>query len=1213
MQNTRGALNRSPSQFCITDSVNILLLTETWVETDTIPPIPGFPLSFGLARPPGSSGIIRGGVAAYFSPEFCSNVHVWRSRASDGVLWLKIIMHPSPVFLSVVYLPPSTSGGSTNDANGWFSRLENDIIAARALGVVLVGGDLNARIGTLPDYPDVSDFDAAYDLVPDALEARSDARQSSDSLTNPYGRSLLNLCARTGLRVANGRVSGDIPAAPTSMGARGNGSSVVDLFIGCPAAMNRMHHLEVTDPLTPGLDHRQLILSMRIQMGATTSIPPHPSHPPPPLLPPPSPSSLRSIALPERHLPRLLESLESPSSTTFLHDLQATLDSALAATATGTEPLRRSFSPDLMDQIAEALDDFLRDQMLQTGGKLKPSTTPAAASLSSHPSISHIRPHSWLRCIYRTADIRLQRRAARHNRRFASRQRTTSLLHTARAEWRRLGRKERRAAQNGVGKRLADLLKTNPRAFYQRYRQRSLSHGVTIPPDAMASHFHQLLGTPRRPPTPPPLPHPEHPLFPPSPPSSSPSPPPPSPSPPLQPPPLPPSPPTSPPLPPSVPIVTPLDQTEFSIDEVLEAIRGTRNGCSVLGLLTPRILKPTAPSFAPLLTSLFRAAVRAGRLPHAWTLSSITPILKPGGNPLSCDSYRGIAVSSLPAKLFASILDHRISTWAEANHLRADCQFGFRRNRSCAQAAFVLRTLVEQARALRRPLFACFVDFKKAYDSVPRHLLWTQLEHYGVTAWVLSAIKALYTEAPMCVRSQQGYSGCFDTGVGLKQGCPLSPLLFGIYVDKLERQLFFGPTYPEVDPPLLHHVPVPCLMYADDLAHFASSATGLSRQAAIIEQYAHQWGLSISASKTKVMIFTSQPGSGSIAHPELQYNGEPIEVVSSFKYLGLRFTDTGDFTTVVLKDRTKLAACSTATLCRRLRELGIDNPSTQFQLYDTFTDSVLSYNMEVWGLRHLLPTPGQLLSPSVEKSHVSFLRRVLGLHRNTPYSITLAECGRWPIALRWIKRLTRFYNCLLDAAPGSLLSRALSCSHALGLSVTSSIRPGRHPWAWQFQQILLRCGYPFTWGSRLDVGEVVRQWKDHYLHRLPGSGGPSTSYYFNKVHPTCTSAYLIPAYLKLLSRRRHRRALAQLRTGSHWLGTKDGEWWLRSGDRRCSQCSTDGDLEHYIFSCPQFQGVRHDFPTLFGTPSLSLHAFFQLPPAALAAFARTLWHLSMKG
>jgi hypothetical protein len=124
-------------------------------------------------------------------------------------------------------------------------------------------------------------------------------------------------------------------------------------------------------------------------------------------------------------------------------------------------------------------------------------------------------------------------------------------------------------------------------------------------------------------------------------------------------------------------------------------------------------------------------------------VSAITPILK-AGDPLEPGNNRGIAVGTLLAKLYAVLVNKRVTDWAEGAGLRAAGQAGFRKDHRTADQIFVLRTLIESARARGAPLFNCFVDFKKAYDLVDRRLLWDKLARRGMPTALLDAVKALH-------------------------------------------------------------------------------------------------------------------------------------------------------------------------------------------------------------------------------------------------------------------------------------------------------------------------------------------------------------------------------------------------------------------------------------------------------------------------------------
>jgi len=95
-----------------------------------------------------------------------------------------------------------------------------------------------------------------------------------------------------------------------------------------------------------------------------------------------------------------------------------------------------------------------------------------------------------------------------------------------------------------------------------------------------------------------------------------------------------------------------------------------------------------------------------------------------GGDASKFDNYMGIMVGPILAKLFIMILDKRLSEWAKQHGLRAKGQAGFRKDYRTIDQLFILQTLIEQSQAKKKPLYCYFVDLKKAFDTVPREVLW---------------------------------------------------------------------------------------------------------------------------------------------------------------------------------------------------------------------------------------------------------------------------------------------------------------------------------------------------------------------------------------------------------------------------------------------------------------------------------------------------------
>ena len=125
------------------------------------------------------------------------------------------------------------------------------------------------------------------------------------------------------------------------------------------------------------------------------------------------------------------------------------------------------------------------------------------------------------------------------------------------------------------------------------------------------------------------------------------------------------------------------------------------------------------------------------------------------------------------------------------------------------------------------PYDCCFVNVKKAFDTVARGLLWQVLETAGIRGPILDCIKSLYSHDSAAVRTQEGISDIFDCLMGVKQGCPLSAMLFGLFVDGLEQHPMDTLGH---DAPFLSGVLIPLLLYADDLTIVSTTPAGPQRQ-----------------------------------------------------------------------------------------------------------------------------------------------------------------------------------------------------------------------------------------------------------------------------------------------------------------------------------------------------------------------------------------------
>jgi len=167
-------------------------------------------------------------------------------------------------------------------------------------------------------------------------------------------------------------------------------------------------------------------------------------------------------------------------------------------------------------------------------------------------------------------------------------------------------------------------------------------------------------------------------------------------------------------------------------------------------------------------------------LPEEWKESIIVPIYKKGDK-TDYNNYRGISLLPTTYKSLFNILLSRLIPYAE--EVIGDHQCGFRRNRSTIDHIFCIRQILEKKWEYNEAVHQLFIDFKKAYDSVRREVLYNILIEFGVPKKLVRLIKMCLTETYSKVRVGKNLSDMFPIKNGLKQGDTLSPLLFNFALE----------------------------------------------------------------------------------------------------------------------------------------------------------------------------------------------------------------------------------------------------------------------------------------------------------------------------------------------------------------------------------------------------------------------------------------------
>ena len=190
---------------------------------------------------------------------------------------------------------------------------------------------------------------------------------------------------------------------------------------------------------------------------------------------------------------------------------------------------------------------------------------------------------------------------------------------------------------------------------------------------------------------------------------------------------------------------------------------------------------------------------------------------------------------------------------------------------------------------------------------------------------VLSCLQSMYFKDEACVLTQQGLTDAFRCTAGVKQGCPASPLLFGMYINDIERLMREAEDH--IDAPRLLGTLIAILLFADDIALFSYSPRGLQAQMDNMQSFCLARGLKVNVAKTKVVF---EPRSS--ASPAFTYDGQIIEQVEMFKYLGIAFHGTRGLSCAV-DHLCNSARKALLAMRRRCHELGLHQPQQICRLY----------------------------------------------------------------------------------------------------------------------------------------------------------------------------------------------------------------------------------------------------------------------------------------
>ena len=424
-------------------------------------------------------------------------------------------------------------------------------------------------------------------------------------------------------------------------------------------------------------------------------------------------------------------------------------------------------------------------------------------------------------------------------------------------------------------------------------------------------------------------------------------------------------------------------------------------------------------------------------------------------------------------------------------------------------------------------------------------------------------ITAMYAKTRYSIKLNNGFLDPIDSNLGLKQGCPLSPMLFNLYIEDV-KYIFDDQCEPiDLQNEKIHH-----FLYADDLVLVSHSAEGLQRSLNRLSGYAKHKYLTINTQKSNTMIFIL-PG----RHIKKQFNIEDkaLESVNTFCYLGFDVKSSGTVKHAMNTLNEKAKKALRPLMCAVAR-FNIP-PKTTIRLFHTFISPIILYNVENWGLmtdKKLenfteIELFNETKGSKTDITHRKLLKRILGVSRSCPNISVYGETNEIPLSLKGFRLMLNYWNRLTKLPDESLAKKALNENINL-----------RTNWIKTIEKLVRTFNLQ---GSGNADEQFKKATKENILNYY------KTSWKNKLADPDLIRLKVYQAIKKEFEPSKHldlpqfelRKTIAKIRCSDHSLEIEKGRHRNIPREERFCKICTDGvieDEEHFLLRCETYQPLR---------------------------------------
>ena len=381
---------------------------------------------------------------------------------------------------------------------------------------------------------------------------------------------------------------------------------------------------------------------------------------------------------------------------------------------------------------------------------------------------------------------------------------------------------------------------------------------------------------------------------------------------------------------------------DASMDEIRSIVTSMSNKGPGSDSIRIRDLKANINKLLPCLTKLINTWMKDGKMPIMLKSSIVRPIYK-NGSKSDYNNYRPISILPAIEKIMEEVLVRRITDFIRKYKIIDDRQYGFQKGKNINQLLGKFANRVNENLSNNLHSLIMFIDFSKAFDTIPHDKLLKSLERSGLRGQCYKLLQDYLKNRTFAVKVGTSLSTTIDIKYGVPQGSKLGPILFLLYANDMIQQLNNENVF----------------AYADDTAIINSSIClhkaidKCQKELDIISKWCHDNGLIINARKTKIMYIRpnrkSQQSSISIYYRNFCQNSREkaikLEIVGEYKYLGVTVDQLFNWHTHVANIRKKLRkACF---ILNRLSYCG--NNKILKIVYHSLAESHIRYGITAWG------------------------------------------------------------------------------------------------------------------------------------------------------------------------------------------------------------------------------------------------------------------------